>query len=222
MTGTVITLLVCSRNHHAPPKWTFGDTTNRTGWSNDGFAFLLAVSNSVYSFLGTDCAVHMCEEMPQPAKNVPKIILYPILFGLITAIPFTCACMNAITDIQAVLDSPSGLPLIEIYYQSTGSKEAASVLLALLVACFFGCWVSNGKYIIPFPPSLPCFSGLTLFQATTCSRIVWSIARDDVLPFSSTWAYIHPKSKVPLNSLILSGIVITVCYMKQTRLPVTR
>lgn len=145
MTGTVITLLVCSRNNHAPPKWTFGDTTNRTGWSNDGFAFLLAVSNSVYSFLGTDCAVHMCEEMPQPARNVPKIILYPILFGLITAVPFTCACMNAITDIQAVLDSPSGLPLIEIYYQSTGSKAASSVLLALLVACFFGCWASNGK-----------------------------------------------------------------------------
>ena len=167
LTGTVITLLVCSRHNHAPAKWTFGDTTNRTGWSNDGFAFLLVISNSVYSFLGTDSGVHMCEELPEPAKNVPKVVMYPLLFGLLTAFPFTCACMNAITDVETVLDTPSGLPLIEIYYQSTGSKEASSALLALLVFCFFGCWVSTGKYTYhSFPSSLtfflncPCFKRL--------------------------------------------------------------
>lgn len=114
---------------------------------------MLAVSNAVYAFLGTDCGAHLCEEIRDPAQNAPKIILYPILIGLVTAFPFACACMNAITDVDAVLNTPSGLPLIEIYYQSTQSKSASSILLALFAFCFFGCSVANGE--IPFP--LLCF-----------------------------------------------------------------
>lgn len=147
MTVTTITLFVCSRDNHPPAEWTFGDATNSTGWSSDGLAFLLATSNAVYSFLGTDCGAHMCEEIPAPAKNTPKTIMFPVLIGLVTAWPFTCACMNAITDVEAVLNTPSGLPLIEIYYQSTGSKVASSVLLALFAFCFFGCFVANGRLL---------------------------------------------------------------------------
>lgn len=142
---TTITLFVCSRRNHASAQWIFADTTNGTGWPSNGFAFILAISNAVYAFLGTDCGAHLCEEIRDPAKNAPKIILYPILIGLVTAWPFACACMYSITDVEAVLNTPSGLPLIEIYYQSTQSKSAASVLLALFAFCFFGCSVANGE-----------------------------------------------------------------------------
>lgn len=145
LTATTITLFVCSRHNNAPPKWTFGDATNSTGWQSDGLAFLLAISNAVYAFLGTDCGAHVCEEIRDPAKNTPKVIMYPILIGVATAFPFACACMNAITDMDAVLSAPSGVPLIQIYYQSTGSKAASSVLLALFAFCFFGCTMGNGE-----------------------------------------------------------------------------
>jgi choline transport protein len=58
--------------------------------------------------------------------------------------------MYAITDVQAVLDTPSGIPLIEIYYQSTKSKTASSVLLALFAFCFFGCTVANGGSLLSY------------------------------------------------------------------------
>ncbi|KAJ5326587.1 hypothetical protein MYU51_014591 [Penicillium brevicompactum] len=188
LTATTITLFVCSRNDHAPATWVFGDTTNGTGWPSDGLAFILAISNSVYAFLGTDCGAHLCEEIRDPAKNTPKIILFPILIGLGTAWPFACACMYAITDVQAVLDTPSGIPLIEIYYQSTKSKGASSVLLALFAFCFFGCTVANG---------------------TTCSRTIWAISRDGALPFSGIWSKVNPRFKIPLNALCLSATVIS-------------
>ncbi|OQE26718.1 hypothetical protein PENSTE_c005G03148 [Penicillium steckii] len=188
LTATTITLFVCSRHNHAAPEWIFADTTNGTGWPSNGFAFILAVSNAVYAFLGTDCGAHLCEEIRDPAKNAPKIILYPILIGLVTAWPFACACMYAINDVEAVLNTPSGLPLIEIYYQSTQSKSAASVLLALFAFCFFGCSVANG---------------------TTCSRTLWAVSRDNMLPFSGVWSKIDPTFQIPLNALCLSGIVIS-------------
>jgi choline transport protein len=64
--------------------------------------------------------------------------------GLATAFPFTIACMFAIVDVEAVIGTATGLPLIEIYYQGTGSKAGASVLMALFAFCFFGCLVGNG------------------------------------------------------------------------------
>lgn len=101
----------------------------------------------MYAYLGSDAGAHLCEEIPNPGKNVPKVIMYPLLMGLATAFPFTCACMFSIVDLQAVLGTVTGLPLIEIYYQGTGSKVAASVFMALFAFCFFGCLVGNGKLL---------------------------------------------------------------------------
>ncbi|KAI9039060.1 uncharacterized protein KD926_010045 [Aspergillus affinis] len=119
--------------------------------------------------------------MRDPAKNAPKVILVPILIGLLTAWPFACACMNAITDVNAVLNTPSGDPLIEIYYQSTGSKGASSVLLALFAFCFFGCSVANS--------STNAFSAMVgaavIFLQTSCALpqliVLWR-GRDATLP----------------------------------------
>lgn len=144
LTATTITLLVSSRRTRASAKWVFTDTTNSTGWASDGFAFLLSISNAVYAFLGTDAGAHLCEEIHNPGKTVPKVIVYPIAIGLVTSFPFACSCMAAIIDIDAVLNTATGLPLIEIYYQATGSRVAATVLMALFAFCFFGCTVANG------------------------------------------------------------------------------
>jgi choline transport protein len=64
--------------------------------------------------------------------------------GLATAFPFTIACMFAIVDVEAVIGTATGLPLIEIYYQGTGSKAGASVLMALF--CLLLLWLSGWQW----------------------------------------------------------------------------
>ncbi|RGP78836.1 hypothetical protein FLONG3_3035 [Fusarium longipes] len=185
--ATSITLFVVTKNH-ASSKFVFTDTTNRTGWSSDGFAFILAVGNSVYAFLGSDCGAHLCEEIPNPAKNVPKVMIYPLLMGLFTAFPFATSLMYAISDMPAVLSTPIGLPLFEIYFQGTGSKTGATVLMTLFAFCFFANLVAN---------------------ATTSSRTLWAVSRDGALPYSQFWASVHPRFEVPVNALLLSAVFIT-------------
>lgn len=146
VSATTITLFVCSRHRFPSGEWIFADTTNSTGWSSDGFAFLLSIANAVYAFLGTDAGAHLCEEIHNPSKNVPKVILYPIAIGLLTAWPFACSLMASITSVEAVLNTATGLPLIEIYYQGTGSRIAATILMVLFAFCFFGCNVANGTH----------------------------------------------------------------------------
>lgn len=66
--------------------------------------------------------------------------------------------MYSIRDLQAVFQTTAGLPLIEIYYQGTQSRVAASILLAMFAFCFFGNLVANGKafLLIQSRPRIEC------------------------------------------------------------------
>ena len=59
LSACVLTLFIVARNNHASGEWIFTDTTNSTGWSSDGWAFMLAIGNAVYSYAGIDCAAHV-------------------------------------------------------------------------------------------------------------------------------------------------------------------
>lgn len=143
--STMLTLFVVARNQHTSAEFIFTNTTGQNGWSSKGFAFVLATSNSVFGFMGSDCGAHLCEEIANPAKYVPMVMIYPLLIGLLTAFPFVASLIYAITDLDAVLGTVTSLPLIEIYFQATGSRIAASILLSAFTFCFFGCLVAVGK-----------------------------------------------------------------------------
>lgn len=205
--ATMISLFVVGRHDHAPASFIFTDTQSVTGWSSYGFAFLLAVINATFGYLGTDCAAHLAEEISNPSQNIPKCIIYPVLMGLGTAFPFAAALLYSITDLSAILSSTT-LPLIDIYAAATGSDAAASVLLAAFSVCFFGCLVGVGTIVsVPNKRVVGTDSGTT---GTTCSRTIWAVSRDGALPFSSIWVHIHPTYNMPANASILSGVCVTV------------
>lgn len=67
--------------------------------------------------------------------------------GFLTAFPFAVSCVAGIIDVEAVLTTATGLPLLEIYYQGTGSRVGATVLMSLFAICFYGCAVANGEFL---------------------------------------------------------------------------
>lgn len=145
LVSTMIALFVVARHNHASASFIFTETTTQSGWSNKGFPFLLAVSNAVFGYLGSDCGAHLCEEIANPSKNIPKVIMLPLVMGLLTAFPFVASLIYCIKDLSAVLSAD--MPLMEIYYQGTGSRVAASILLAFFAFCMFGCVVAIGEFI---------------------------------------------------------------------------
>lgn len=160
LSATTIVLLVYSRHRYPSGSWVSGDTTNSTGWPNDGFAFILCIGNAVYAYLSSDGGAHLYEEMPNPGRNVPKVMLYPLAMGLITAFPFTCACMASIVDLEAALNTATGKsnPMVfEVCSYSILRRSSHRDLLlrncfssrcfhvtGSLHICFFGCLTTNG------------------------------------------------------------------------------
>ncbi|KAM0550331.1 hypothetical protein ACHAPJ_009002 [Fusarium lateritium] len=82
-----------------------------SGW-NSGTAWILGISNGMYAFGGTDGAIHISEEMTQPGRRVPQVIIMTMFIGLFTALPLFVALMYFMTDLDAVRSAP--LPSLEL------------------------------------------------------------------------------------------------------------
>ena len=82
---------------------------------------------------------------------------------------FLIALLFSLGDMEAVLKSPTGYPIIEIFYRATNSRTATTVMISGLVAS-------------------AVFSTLGLLASA--SRTTWAFARDNGLPYSKYFAYV--------------------------------
>lgn len=76
-------------------------------------------------------------------------------------------------EVEAVLDSATGFPFIQIFYNTTGSLAATNAMTAVLIVTL---------------------TASTITEVATASRQLWSFARDEGVPFSSFFAYVRSSS----------------------------
>lgn len=148
-----------------------------------------------------------CQSMSsiEASRMLTLFEMYPVFMGFITgmslssnverqlmvclAFPFAISLSFVITDFESVITTPTGLPLIEVYYQATGSKAGTSVLMTAFAICFFGCATAN---------------------ITSSSRQMWAASRDNCFPLSKYWKQVHPRWQMPVNAACLSGTLVSV------------
>ncbi|KAF2168982.1 hypothetical protein M409DRAFT_65312 [Zasmidium cellare ATCC 36951] len=149
-----------------------------SGWSTSA-AWLLAISNGMYAYGGTDGAIHISEEIINPGRRVPQVMIATMTLGLGTTLPLFIPLMLFSTDLDAVRSSP--LPSIELVYQATGSKAVTTFLMVWLWLVYMG--------------SLPA-------QWVTAGRIAWAFARDHGTPFPQFFTHISPRLHFPVRSTL--------------------
>ena len=126
-------------------------------------AFIVGLINTNYAFACLDCATHLAEELPNPSRAIPIAILGTVAIGFVTAWTYSIALFFSIKDLDAIFDTETLVPLLELFYQAIGNKGGAIVLEALVVAT--GVW---------------CLVACHTWQ----SRLCWSFARDGGVPAS--------------------------------------
>ncbi|GKT50525.1 choline transport protein [Colletotrichum spaethianum] len=184
MVAAFITVLAASDIKQ--PAKVFSQWSNSTGWP-DGLAFLLATGQAMYGFLGLDGATHMAEELPNPGRNVPRILILIMLIGCGTAVPWTVAFIFSTNDLDAI--SSSALPIFDVFLQAINSRSAATFFTVWIIFIYYGALVS-------------CF--------VTSGRLLWAFSRDNGLPYSTFFAKVHPTLDAPVNATVLAGIFITI------------
>ncbi|KAL1957372.1 hypothetical protein VTO42DRAFT_6052 [Malbranchea cinnamomea] len=97
-----------------------------------------------------------------------------------------CFCIQ---DLDAVVNTATGVPVLEIFHQATKHNGASVFLLSLLLYLISTCAISSMQ---------------------TANRLIWAFARDGALPYSKKLYQIHPTLKVPVKSALLCWAIMAV------------
>ncbi|KAJ2987037.1 hypothetical protein NUW58_g4728 [Xylaria curta] len=177
-------LLLLATSAKNDAHFVFADFQNQTGWS-DGLAWILGLLQSALSLIGFDAALHMTEEMPTPAIDAPRAILYAVGVGGVTGTVFILVILFCITDPEAVLSTATNMPIAELIFQATKSRAAATVLTLALAVCFV-----NG----------------TNGCVTSTSRLLYAMARDKGIVYHDYFAHINPGLNVPVRTIMFTFV----------------
>ncbi|KAH8677654.1 amino acid/polyamine transporter I [Xylariales sp. PMI_506] len=174
-----ITILACASPNYQSGAFVYGSFINEVGWP-DGLSWLLGLLQGAFALTGFDGVAHMIEEIPEPHIQGPRIMLYCIGIGMGSGFIFLSCLLFCVADVDAAISSAYG-PLLQVFMDATKSPAGSTCLLM-------------------FP--LVCMLFTTVSLLATSSRMSYAFARDRGLPFSSTFAKVHPTLDVPLNTLL--------------------
>ncbi|GAO18934.1 hypothetical protein UVI_02058820 [Ustilaginoidea virens] len=181
----VIAIMVCvlaiAANGRRDASWVFTHFENNSGWP-DGWSFMVGLLHAGYATSSTGMIVSMCEEVQQPATQVPKAMVATILLNTVAGLLFLVPLCFVLPDIPMLTQLLSGQPVPAIIKSAVGHAGGAFALLVplmvLAIICGIGC-------------------------TTASSRCAWAFSRDGAIPGSRTWMKVDRRLDVPLNAMML-------------------
>lgn len=124
--------------------------------------------------------------MRNASGEAPKAIVMSVYIGAVTGFIFLVAVCFCIGDITATAQSSTGVPLIQIFYNSTGSVVGTCFLSSMIVVIVLVC------------------ANALLAEG---SRSLFAFARDRGLPFSKLISKVDRKRQIPVYAILLACLV---------------
>lgn len=179
----IVTILAMAKNGRHSAKYVFTSFEPSSGWP-DGWSFMVGLLHAGYATSSTGMIISMCEEVRDPARQVPKAMVATIFINTFAGLLFLIPLVFVLPDIQELVLSPQPVPIIIL--SATANSGAAFALciplLVLAILCGVGC-------------------------TTAASRCTWAFSRDGAIPGSRWWKQINHKLDVPFNAMMLSMAV---------------
>src|SRR5215472_1852119 len=147
------------------------------------YAFTLAGLLGAFTLVGFELAADMSEDAVNPVRSVPRGVIWAVVLsgvlGMLALVGFTVA----IPSISAV-EKP-GLPLLVI---------AGYWLPSWLVKVFIAFVIFSMFAIL-------------VVGAGAQARLVYSLSRDNMLPFSGQLRKVNRRSQTPIVALVVFGLI---------------
>jgi amino acid transporter len=160
-----------------------GITENAANYFGVGGGLMIAMIMGLTTLVGFDAAANLAEEAKDPYRSVPRAIVGSVAVAGLLGMLFLIALTFAIDDIPRV--SATDSPVAVILRDQLGPVMERTLLVAVTFA-FFGCGM------------------VTL---TTCSRIVYAMARDSRFPAHRLMQRVNPRTQTPVPATILIFVV---------------
>ncbi|KAF6064936.1 Amino acid permease family protein [Candida albicans] len=152
----LITVLVCARGHYQDAKFVFVHAVNNTGWPSKGIAFIVGLVNPAWAFSCLDSVTHLSEETAHPERDVPRAVLSTVGIGFVTSFTFSIAMFFCIRNLEEIMNSATGFPMLDIFYQALGSTKVGAICLGSLITLVAtGCTLSSCVSFLLIAYSIP-------------------------------------------------------------------
>jgi len=160
------------------------DSTNfDTGRPATIGAFALSLLMGAWCLTGFEAAADLAEETHRPRRTVPRAVIASELSSGIGGFFMLLAFILAISSLTQVQESD--VPLLTILRSRFGDRLIVAAMLIVFVS-IFACGVAS-------------------MAATT--RLLFSLARDNMLPLSGLLKRVHPAKKSPVYAILVVWLV---------------
>jgi len=187
--AAIISLLVLSNGNRASTADAFTLFENNSGWSNGGWAFMLAFTSPMWTLTGYDSAAHISEETANAARAAPLAILVSVAFTSIMGWLLLISISFAIPSVSDILGTSLPLPLGQVFLNVLGKRGMLAIWSMIIVV----------QYV----------TGAA--QVVDASRVVFAFARDNALPGSRFWKKVNRHTQTPVNAVWFVVIIASIC-----------
>lgn len=171
----------------------FNALNHGVGWGISSLAFynpanfnisalLLGTSIACFSFMGFDAMTTLAEEVHEPSKT------------LATATISVCFFMAVVFILQAFCAQAVFPDWNQFQSADTAFMEAAGAAGGQLLVTFLSIAMIAGA----FANAIDSQAGV--------ARVLYAMGRDEVIP-KKVFAYLHPKTKVPVYTLVILALI---------------
>lgn len=180
--GVGLYLLIFQRHHGFG---VFFDTMGTAGEGSYVPVFLASAIAGLFLFYGFEACGDVAEEVSDPARRIPRAMLMTIVVGAVSALFSFAGYVLAAPNLEAIVAGEEGDPIPAILEASLGTV-GAKIFLVIAVLAFISCVLS--------------------LQAAA-SRLLFSFARDGMIPGHRWLSKVTEGSRVRANALIVACTV---------------
>lgn len=146
-------------------------------------AFALSILMGAWCLTGFEAAADLAEETHRPRRTVPRAVITSLLASGIGGFFMVLAFILAIDNLAEVQQSDT--PLLTILRRRFGDRLTGVSMLIVFVS-IFACGVAS--------------------MAST-TRLIFSMARDNMLPLSGVLKRVHPTRKSPVAAIVIVWLI---------------
>jgi amino acid transporter len=142
-------------------------------------AWLAASLGPFFGLIGVEASADVAEETKDARHVIPRTMFYALSASIVIEFLMYVVYVLAIKDASAV-EANSGAPIEEIITQQVGpviTKIVVAVALTNVMACI-------------------------LANILVATRLTYSMARDNMLPFSHVWRHVSPSNRTPTYAVL--------------------
>jgi urea carboxylase system permease len=180
--GVLVVVVLLFTHAQRGPEVVF-ETNGVQGDGSYVWPFLASMLMAAYVMYGFDSAAELSEETGDPRRTAPKAIIRCMLLSGIGGLLLILAALVAAPDLAAPELSSTGIAWVVT--SQLGDVLGRIVLGVVAISIF----------------------SAALAIAASATRVMFSMARDGRLPFSHVLARVSPRTKTPIWSGVVVGVL---------------